>query len=143
VDKYTRRAFRRLAVFPELGEGFWAQPYDPLKGFFEGHLLADLSLYKSFELAAGVRRDVALLRDFHAQVIELGKHHCLRRHPCCACRGRNGWRGYAICETHCGTEQCSACPLRRLCKHGTDSRQSAVACVGPRRRKGCPRQSGR
>jgi endonuclease-3 related protein len=140
VDEYTRRAFRRLGAFPELGEGFWSQPYGRLKCFFEDHILAGLPLYDAFDFAPGVRRDVALFRDFHAQVVELGKHHCLRRNPCCAGRGRNGWKGYAFCESHCGPGECSGCPLRRRCHEGTNNGQSEGGIPGSRRRSRGPRR---
>ena len=140
VDEYTRRAFRRLAIFPELGQGFWSQPYGRLQRFFEGHVLAGLPLYDAFGFAPGVRRDVAVFRDFHAQLVELGKHHCLRRHPCCGRRGRNGWKDYPFCESHCGTEECSGCPLRRLCQEGTNNGQPEVAIPRPRPGKGGPRR---
>jgi endonuclease III-like uncharacterized protein len=74
VDEYTRRAFRRLGVFAELGEDFWSRPYGRLQRFFEGHVLTGLALYDGFEFAPGVRREAALFRDFHAQLVELGKH---------------------------------------------------------------------
>jgi endonuclease-3 related protein len=115
VDEYTRRAFRRLGVFPELGDDFWDRPYGRLQRFFEGHILSGLALYDGFALAPGVRRDVALFRDFHAQLVELGKHHCLRQNPCCTRQGRNGWKDYAFCRSHCGPGACPACPLSRAC----------------------------
>jgi endonuclease-3 related protein len=115
VDAYTRRAFRRLGVLPGCGEAFWAQPYGRLKTFLETHVLADLSLYDTFTFALGVRREVALLRDFHAQLVELGKHHCLKTAPRCHTSGRAGWVGYVLCETHCQRAGCNRCPLSGVC----------------------------
>jgi endonuclease III len=138
VDEYTRRAFRRLGAFPELAEDSWSQPHGRLQRFFGEHVLAGLSLYGAFVFSPGVRRDVAVFRDFHAQLVELGKHHCLRRNPCCGRRGRNGWKGYPFCESHCGAEECSACPLRPLCRKGTNNGQPEVAISGPRRAKAGP-----
>jgi hypothetical protein len=83
---------------------------------------------------------VAILRDFHGQLVELGKHHCLKRNPCCVRRGRNGWKDYAVCESHCGLGVCSACPLRRLCHAGTNNGQQEVAISRSRRRKGGPQR---
>ena len=88
-----------------------------LKQFFEDHLLADLSLYDEFEFALGVPRTVALLRDYHAQLVELGKHHCLRSSPRCRTRGRRGWAGYEFCNAHCNAD-CHTCPLLDFCAAG-------------------------
>jgi endonuclease-3 related protein len=115
IDAYTRRALRRLGLFPDLGEAFWDQPYGQLQQFFERHLRADLSLYDRFALAAGVPREVALFRDWHAQLVELGKHHCLKRSPRCHAAGEEGWKGYRLCEKHCRPGRCTQCPLASLC----------------------------
>lgn len=115
VDEYTRRVFRRLAIFPELGDDFWSAPYRRLQTFFEENILADMGLYDGFAFPAGLPREVALFRDFHAQIVELGKHHCLRTRPRCQAPGRDGWTDYAFCDTHCSEGVCSACPLVDLC----------------------------
>lgn len=115
VDEYTRRTFRTMSLFPELGEGFWSAPYERLQVFFEENILADMDLYDGFAFPAGIPREVALFRDFHAQIVELGKHHCLRTKPRCQTPGRAGWTNYAFCDTHCTEGVCSACPLVGLC----------------------------
>lgn len=115
VDAYTRRIFQRLAFFPNLDEAYWSQPYDGLQHFFETHLLADLSLYDAFDFAPGVPRPVALFRDYHAQLVELGKHHCRKSKPRCHTIGANGWREYFFCTNHCREEECDCCPLVRRC----------------------------
>jgi endonuclease-3 related protein len=126
IDAYTRRALRRLALFPELGEAFWDRPYRTLQGFFETHVLADLSLYDHFEFAPGVPRAVALFRDFHAQLVELGKHHCLKSGPCCRAGGRKGWDGYPPCEAHCRGGECGGCPLVTGCTEGQKAAEVGI-----------------
>jgi endonuclease-3 related protein len=115
IDAYTRRAFRRLNLWPELGEDFWSGSYGRLQDFFQRHLRADLSWYAAFPFAEGVPLEVALFRDFHAQLVELGKHHCLKSKPRCHAPGQQGWPGYPICEPHCPEGACSACPMADLC----------------------------
>jgi endonuclease III related protein len=129
VDESARRTFRRLGLFLDQGEGFWSQPYGRLKAFFETQILADLSLYDGFTFAPEIPREVALLRDCHAQVVELGKHHCLKTNPCCASRGRNGWRNYPFCESHCRSE-CSGCPLGQVCRDWGRRGRSVPAVTG-------------
>lgn len=120
VDAYTRRAFRRLNVFPRVPDSFWASPYRTLKAFFEEHIPGGLEPYNELDLDPAVPREVALFRDFHAQIVELGKHHCLKRAPLCSTMGKKGWRDYQVCTTHCGNAgACTACPLRDICKTGT------------------------
>jgi endonuclease-3 related protein len=119
VDESARRAFRRLGLFPERGAGFWSPPYGRLRAFFEAQILAEPSLYDGLDFAPDIPRDVALFRDFHAQIVELGKHHCLRSRPCCASRGRGGWKDYSFCKSHCH-EGCCGCPLNRACRTATD-----------------------
>src|SRR5262249_52929560 len=115
LDEYTRRVFRRLDLFPEHGEAFWSGPYEKLREFFERHILRDLSLYREFVFAPGVSRDVVLLRDWHAQLVELGKHHCLKTNPRCRSTGNSCWRGFAAGETHCRLSACLLCPLGERC----------------------------
>ncbi len=115
VDASARRLFERLDVFPDLDKKFWAGPSLMLKEFIEQNILADLSLYDAFEFNPGIPRAVALFRDFHAQIVEVGKHHCLSRNPCCETRGKNGWADYAFCESHCNVGNCSSCPLIKAC----------------------------
>jgi hypothetical protein len=129
VDESARRAFRRLGLFPDQNESYWSQLYGRLKAFFEAEILADLSLYDGFTFAPEIPREVALLRDFHAQIVELGKHHCLKTNPCCSSRGKGGWRNYPFCESHCW-EECSGCPLGRVCRDWGDRGRSAHAVAG-------------
>jgi endonuclease III related protein len=117
IDAYTRRAFERLALFPELPEGFWKQPYRRVQAFFHEHILSDLSLYERFTFAAGVPRAVGLFRDWHALLVELGKHHCLKTDPRCRARGRFGWPSNEPCARHCEEKTCEACPLAGVCSH--------------------------
>jgi endonuclease-3 related protein len=116
VDAYTRRVFGRLKLFPDVPDRFWTSPYHALKAFFEGHILAEMPSYSTFRLNSGVSPEVALFRDFHAQIVELGKHHCLKRNPLCRAMGKQGWRDYDVCRTHCGNSgDCSGCPAARMC----------------------------
>ena len=117
IDAYTRRVMARLGLFPKLDESIWLrQSYQRLQDFFEEHLLADLSLYDDMSFADGVPRQVALFRDFHAQLVELGKHHCLKTKPRCHAAGRRGWANYVVCESHCVTTTCQRCPLAGCCR---------------------------
>ena len=117
IDAYTRRIMARLGLFPELDQSFWLrQSYRRLQDFFEENLLLDFSLYDDLPFANGVPRPVALFRDFHAQLVELGKHHCLKTGPRCLAVGRRGWTNYALCEPHCLTTACQRCPLAGCCR---------------------------
>jgi endonuclease III related protein len=118
IDAYTRRAMMRIDLFPELGTEFWSQPYGHLQSFFEGHIRAEPALYAGFSFAEGVPCEVALFRDFHAQLVELGKHHCLKTGPRCHDRGKLGWPSYEPCLRHCEAGVCHGCPLSALCRHG-------------------------
>ena len=71
IDAYTRRIISRLSGSPEM-------EYDSLKNIFEN----------------GIRPDVRLYKDFHAQIVELGKNYCTKSSP-----------------------KCAACPLRSVCAH--------------------------
>lgn len=117
VDAYTRRIFERLNLVPHLPDGFWKKgSYAQLQHFFETHLLTDLSLYDEFEFPADVPREVALLRDYHALLVELGKHHCVKSHPHCHKAGKRGWPDYDYCLSHCLPSDCPACPLSGVCR---------------------------
>jgi len=61
VDTYTMRIAARHGLVD------WQCGYFELKEFFEG----------------GLPAEVELLRDYHAQLVELGKRHCRRRSPRC------------------------------------------------------------
>lgn len=126
VDAYARRLFQRLALWDAGDEGFWRRPYEHLRQFLRDHIVGFLSLYEGLELASGVPRSVALLRDFHAQIVELGRHHCRKEHPRCAQRGWPGWRDdagdFVFCEQHCSYNGCARCPLSDVCVTGSGAR---------------------
>ena len=75
VDAYTKRIFGRLGL---VGED---AGYEEVQRFFEKGLPEDVELYK----------------DFHAQIVELGKRFCKK-----------------------GTPLCRECPLRKECKQRSD-----------------------
>lgn len=117
VDAYTRRIFERLNIVPDRPTDIWRRgSYVQLQEFFEIHLLTDFELYAEFDFPADLPRDVALLRDYHALLVELGKHHCLKSKPRCDRTGNPGWPNYPYCEAHCRPGVCSACPLSELCR---------------------------
>ncbi len=64
VDAYTRRAMHRLR--PEIAEDM---EYDALQDY----------------LQAGLRKDIRLYKDFHAQFVELGKRYCRAKPACAGC----------------------------------------------------------
>lgn len=117
VDAYTRRIFERVNPAPYLPVGFWKKgTYPELQEFFQMHLLSDLGLYNEFDFSPDLPRDVALLRDYHALLVELGKHHCLRTNPHCHKTGKRGWSDYVHCLSHCLPQKCTACPLVKVCR---------------------------
>ena len=116
IDSYTRRVFERLGLFPDLEEGFWRKSYGRLKRFFESHLSAGMAEYAGFRFRPGTSRQVALFRDFHAQIVELGKHHCVKTSPRCQTRGNDGWSDYIFCREHCRENECCGCPLTDRCR---------------------------
>ena len=61
VDTYTKRIAARHRLVD------WECDYDELKELFESNLPEDVELYK----------------DYHGQLVELGKRHCRRRSPLC------------------------------------------------------------
>ncbi len=67
IDAYTRRSSARMGIAGE------KSTYGELQDLFERNLPTD----------------VALFNDFHAQFVELGKHHC-RKHPRCGGCPLNG-----------------------------------------------------
>lgn len=119
VDAYARRLFQRLDVWDGPSQEFWRLPYDRLRRFFLDHITKFLPLYDGLELAAGLPRSVALLRDFHAQIVELGRHHCRKTSPRCVQAGWPGWKDedgdFRFCEEHCSQNGCVACPLSDFC----------------------------
>ena len=119
VDAITRRVFQRLALIPEIDTRFWNTAYGQLHEFFLQHVLQgiSLSLYDRFSFSPDVPREIAILRDFHAQIVEIGRHHCAKRKPLCQSRGANGWKDYFHCRDHCSEGACRRCPLADLCRH--------------------------
>jgi len=61
VDAYTRRIFSRHGLVAE------DATYDEVKDFFEKRLPHRMTLFK----------------DYHAQIVETGKHYCLKKEPQC------------------------------------------------------------
>lgn len=70
VDAYTARVFHRLGLLPEKVR------YADMQALF----------------ADGLPADVALLQDYHGQIVRLGQEHCRKRRP-----------------------QCDSCPLADMC----------------------------
>ncbi len=62
IDAYTKRIFVRLGYFPSE-----KIDYEDARCFFEDHLPRSLLLYK----------------DYHAQLVMLGKHNCKKTRPLC------------------------------------------------------------
>ena len=120
VDAYTCRVFTRLNVLQEVPPKACTRNYDSLQSLFEGALRESLSLYKRWTFDATVPHLVAVYRDVHAQIVELAKHHCLRRKPRCTQQGTRGWDDYPFCKGHCMEGVCDACPLRSMCTAGLD-----------------------
>jgi len=123
VDEYARRLFERLQLFPEQDVGFWRTPYEDLRRFFLDHIRRFMPVYDHLPLPSAAPRTVALLRDFHAQIVELGRHHCRRKNPRCAQRGWPGWTDkaghFVFCESHCANNGCGRCPLLESCGAAT------------------------
>ncbi len=119
VDAYARRLFERLQVFPGRNADFWHRPYEALRRFFLDHITGFLSCYDDLPLESDASRPVALLRDFHAQIVELGRHHCRKTNPRCSQRGWPGWTDkaghFVFCESHCANNGCQRCPLLEFC----------------------------
>ncbi len=118
IDAYTRRILSRARLSARLDERFWKQPAPLLRQFLLEHLLAGSAEYDQFEWHTHVPRDVAVLRDYHAQLVELGRHHCLKSKPRCHTSGKSGWSNYEFCRNHCTAETCAACPLGEVCQQG-------------------------
>lgn len=117
VDSYTRRIFGRLNFTPKFSADFWRRgPYTAIQEFFETHLSQSLELYDEFDFPEELPRAVALYRDYHALLVELGKHHCLKTKPLCFHRGNPGWPNYEYCRSHCLPGKCSGCPLSATCR---------------------------
>jgi endonuclease-3 related protein len=119
VDAYTRRIFQRLNLFPAIAQDFWDKPYEMLRAFFFERIAGYSTLYEGFEFAPRVSPVVALLRDFHSQIVELGRHHCLKTSPRCWSPGKAGWKDYFFCRGHCSNNGCLGCPLVKICRRRT------------------------
>ncbi|MCY2989005.1 MAG: helix-hairpin-helix domain-containing protein [Planctomycetota bacterium] len=123
VDAYARRLFQRLNLFDGCAPDFWQLPYERLRRFFLDHVTDFLPLYDGLELAVDLPRSVALLRDFHAQIVELGRHHCRKTRPRCVEAGWPGWTDedgdFTFCDDHCSQNGCMACPLSGSCAANT------------------------
>jgi endonuclease-3 related protein len=121
IDAYTRRILSRVKLHAALDDAFWKRPASKLRQFLQEHLLANPSLYDEFEWSDTVSREVALLRDYHAQLVELGRHHCLKSRPRCHSVGKHDWTDYDFCREHCLAGVCAACPLSGSCEFARDS----------------------
>jgi endonuclease III related protein len=80
IDAYTRRILSRLGLLDAQD-----MDYDEVRMFFEKNLPRQLRLYK----------------DFHAQLVMLGKHFCRKSGP-----------------------NCGGCPVRKMCRHGKEIKNS-------------------
>jgi endonuclease III related protein len=119
IDSYTRRIFARLGRFARHPANGWLkQPYRTVQAFLQDNILSNLSMYDEFDFSPEVPREVALLRDWHAQLVELGKHHCVRGAPRCRRPGAVGWPDYPPCDRHCRPDACGMCPLVGECRTG-------------------------
>lgn len=121
VDESCRRVFERLQLFPGVDIGFWRKSYPRLQQFFDDLILPHLHLYDDFDFPPHLPRETALMRDFHAQILELARHHCVKTGPRCNAPGKHGWSDYPICRSHCLPGRCSACPLVEHCAVGAHS----------------------
>lgn len=119
IDAYTRRILVRTRLHASLDDAFWKRPAPVLRAFLQQHLLASLDQYDAFEWDESVPREVAVMRDYHAQLVELGRHHCLKSKPRCHATGKHGWAGYDFCRDHCLAANCTACPLSEMCRYAT------------------------
>jgi endonuclease-3 related protein len=120
VDALARRIFQRLRIAPQGDEQFWEKSsYNDAQGFFHEHVLPQTTLYADLAFADSVRREVALARDMHAQIVELARHHCTAHNPRCHDAGGAGWRDYEFCNMHCEHNCCRRCPLSEICPTAT------------------------
>ncbi len=116
IDASTRRVFQRLGILPGLSDDFWVGGYHAVQDYLESQVLARPSLYAGLAFEDQGQRETALLRDWHAQLVELAKHHCRKRRPLCHAPGRQGWRDYDPCRDHCPQGECRGCPLAAVCR---------------------------
>lgn len=121
VDAYTRRVFSRLGLFPDMTEQLWHKAsYRTLQEFFAKAISQEMPRFEELQFNPDVPLSVAVFRDFHAQIVELAKHHCLRSKPRCHVAGINGWNDYFFCESHCNHNGCDRCPLSHICAIGKE-----------------------
>lgn len=115
VDAYTRRIFERIPLKPGVGLSWAKANYEAVREYVERCVRDCLPQYAELDFADDVPLEVAVLRDLHAQLVELGRHHCHRGNPRCRQTGAGGWPGYDICATHCQAEICTQCPVAGDC----------------------------
>jgi endonuclease-3 related protein len=119
IDAFTRRVGARVGGWAGLTAETWQTArYERLQELLQEALLARLSVYAEMGFDGPVPLDVAVFRDFHAQFVELARHHCTRQSPRCRSGGAEGWRDYPHCRTHCRAAGCSQCPLWEVCAFG-------------------------
>jgi len=115
VDAYTRRVFGRLGGFGKPGDWWKRAPYRELNELFFTAIASELPRYQALGLNDNAPPLTAALRDVHAQLTELAKHHCTRSKPRCHTQGVAGWKGYFHCVTHCQPGACTECPVVGIC----------------------------
>ncbi|NCO43052.1 MAG: Fe-S cluster assembly protein HesB [Armatimonadetes bacterium CG_4_10_14_3_um_filter_66_18] len=118
VDAYARRAFMRIGGFGGDRDWWFRAPYHELHDLFYDAIRAELPRYGRCGLNSQAPGFTAALRDVHAQLTELGKHHCLKSAPRCRGQGVAGWKGYFHCVDHCRDGACTECPLWEVCETG-------------------------
>jgi endonuclease-3 related protein len=123
VDEACRRVFERLNLLPGVEARFWRSPYQRVQQFFDELLAPSLELYDDLSFPETMPRATAIYRDFHAQILELARHHCHKTSPRCRAAGRHGWSDYPICAPHCPPEVCTGCPLVNRCAARRDGQR--------------------
>jgi endonuclease-3 related protein len=119
IDAFTRRVGARLGGWTGLTAETWQTArYETLQNFLQEVLLSRLPAYAEIGFDGQVPLTVAVFRDFHAQFVELARHHCTRQSPRCRAGGAEGWRDYFHCRSHCRAAGCSQCPLVEACAFG-------------------------
>lgn len=121
VDASARRVFSRLQILPGMDENFRKLPYSQLRRFLHDHLLPVPAAVRDTPFASGLPIEVAWMRDYHAQIVELGRHHCLKQRPRCFTAGLPGWKDYDFCLGHCTANGCTTCPASVICGHANQS----------------------
>lgn len=124
VDASARRIFSRLQIAPWMDENFWKLPSTRLRRFLLEHMLPVPASIQEFRFAKNLPLEVAWMRDYHAQIVELGRHHCLKQRPRCFATGLPGWKDYDFCLGHCTANGCTACPASATCGQANQSFRS-------------------